>query len=186
MQRFTALFLGTLFTLNLYAETTTCDSINADISAMQTTVTKQQELVSKLSDDIGIMADRIGDMADKIVATEHLLSETLLALTGNSSLISSVALLSPADSSTASKTTPPTISLSNAATTYLLHASPSATFERAKSLVIYVDSDNALNNAWAQVADLATTNGGVVFIAVQSINGSVISTLSNSAKLTLQ
>lgn len=186
MKKITTLFFSALITLNLYAETTTCNSLDADISAMQTSVTQQQELVSKLSDDIGIMADRIGDMADKIVATEHLLSETLLALTGNASLISSVALLSPADSTTASKTTPPAISLSNAATTYLLHASTSATFERAKSLVIYVDSDTALTNAWAQVADLATTNSGVVFIAVQSINGSVISTLSNSAKLTLQ
>ena len=181
-------FLSLLLVANIYAETSTCtcESLNADVTKLQTTVTEQQALVSKLSDDIGTMADRIGDMADKIVATEKLLSDTLLTLTGNATLVNSVALLSPADSTTASKTTAPTISLSNSATQYLLHASTSATFERSKSVVIYVDSDDALTKAWAQVADLAATDGGVVFIAVESINDNVISALSNSAKLTLQ
>lgn len=128
--------ISLLVVVNVYAETT-CESLNTDISALQTTVTQQQTLVSKLSDDIGTMADRINVVADKIVATEKLLSETLLAITG-------------------------------------------------KSIVIYVDSNNALTNAWAQVADLAGTNSNAVYIAVQSIDGSVISGLSNSAKLTLQ
>ena len=189
MIKLTSVFvISVLFVVNIYAEATTCtcESLNADILALQTTITQQQDLVSGLSDDIGVMADRIGDMADKIVATEHLLSETLLALTGNATLTNSVALLSPADSTSASKTTAPNISLSDSAAKYLLHASTSATFERTKSIVIYVDSNDALTNAWVQVANLATTNSDVVFIAVQSINENVISVLSNSAKLTLQ
>ena len=181
-----AYIISLLIVVNIYAETTTCDSLNADIAVLQTTVTQQQDLVSKLSDDIGAMADRINVMADKIVTTEKLLSDTLLAITGNSTLTNSVALTSPADSATVSKATAPDMTLSNSATTYLLHASTSATFDRAKSIVIYVDSNNALTNAWTQVADLAGTNSNVVYIAVQSIDGSVISGLSNSAKLTLQ
>ncbi len=182
----TAYVVSLLVVVNIYADTCTCESLNADITALQTTVTQQQDLVSKLSDDIGVMADRIGVMADRIVVTEKLLSETLLALTGNSTLTNTVALTSPADSTDGSKTTAPDMTLSNSATTYLLHASTTSTFDRAKSIVIYIDSDDALTNAWSQVADLAGTNSDVIYIAVQSIDGSVISGLSNSAKLTLK
>lgn len=186
MKALGSFFISILFVTSLFAKTTTCDSLSADITSLQTTVTQQQKLVSKLSDDIGVMADRIGTMADRIVATENLLSQTLLALTGNKTLQNSVALLAPLDSSVASKTTPPSISLSNAATKYLLHVSKTATFERASSLVLYIDSDATLAKSWAQVSAFAATNSDVVFIAVQSIDNNVISTLSNGVKLTLQ
>lgn len=78
------------------------------------------------------------------------------------------------------------MTLSNAATTYLLHVSKTATFERANSIVLYIDSSDTLANSWSQVATFAATNSDVVFIAVQSINENVISTLSNGVKLTLQ
>jgi len=186
MKKFGTLFLSTLFTLNLYAQTTTCDTLNASVANLETSVTNQQALVSKLSDDIGVMADRIGTMADRIVTTEKLLSDTLLTLTGNASLVKSVILTAPLDSSTVSKVTAPTMTLSDSASQYLLYASTDTSFERAKSLVIYVDSSDALTKAWAQVAELAATNNDVIFIAVKSINNNVISTLSNSVKLTLQ
>lgn len=80
-----------LLITTLNAETTTCDTLNASIDNLGQSVTNQQELVSKLSDDIGIMADRIGTMADRIVATEKLLADTLLALTGNDTLGSQIA-----------------------------------------------------------------------------------------------
>ena len=87
----------------------TCDAVatvNTSIEGLNTTVTNQQALVSKLSDDIGLMADRIGTMADKIVATEILLSDTLIVLTGNADLGSSSSsstgvLTKPLDGSTA-------------------------------------------------------------------------------------
>jgi uncharacterized coiled-coil protein SlyX len=96
-----ALFLVT----SLNAETTTCDTLNTSINTLGTSVTNQQALVSKLSDDISAMAERIGTMADKIVVTEKILSDTLLALTGNttlSSLATTAILTSPLDSSTIS------------------------------------------------------------------------------------
>lgn len=179
-------FISLFFVASLNAETTTCDTLNTDIATLETTVTGQQELVSELSGDIGVMADRIGDMADKIVATEELLSTTLIALTGNTAVINGVVLLAPFDSSLASKSTPPTITLSNAATKYLLHISKTATFERTSSIVLYIDSSDTLTNSWSQVATFAATNSDVVFIAVQSINENVISALSNGVKLTLQ
>ncbi len=187
MKKIAATFLiFTLFGMNLSADTTTCDALNTNVTTLESSVTNQQALVSKLSDDIGAMADRIGDMADKIVVTEELLSKTLLTLTGNDSLVSSVALISPLDSSNADKTTPPQITLSDAANTYLLYVSTDATFDRTKSLVIYIDSSNTLSKVWSQVAELAATNNDVVFLAVKSINNSVISSLSNGVKLTLQ
>jgi len=186
MKKLSILFLGTLFTLNLYAGTTTCDTLNASVADLETSVTNQQKLVSKLSDDIGTMADRIGTMADRIVVTEKLLANTLLTLTGNSSLENSVVLTSPLDSTTASKSTAPNITLSNSASQYLLYASTDANFQRAKSLVIYIDSSDRLTKAWAQVANLAANNNDIIYIAVKSINDNVVSTLSNSVKLTVQ
>jgi len=177
----------------LHAETTTCDALNSSIDSLETSVTNQQALVSKLSDDIGTMADRIntmadkiGVMADRIVKTETLLSQTLLAVTGNSSSANTVVLLNPLDSTTASKTTPPTITLSPTTTSYLLYASTSATFEAAKTITLYVDSQNTLTNSWNRVTTLAATNGDVIYIAVKGINNSVVSALSNGVKLTLQ
>ena len=188
MKKLGTLFISTIFAFNLYADSTTCtcDALNTSITNLQTSVTNQQKLVSKLADDIGVMADRIGTMADRIVATEKLLSNTLLTLTGNKSLTNSVALTKPIDSSTALKATAPDISLSNSASTYLLYASTKNTFNRADSLVIYINSSNTLSAAWEQVANLATTNNDVIYIAVKSINSNVISALSNSVKLTLQ
>jgi len=187
MKKYPLLIITTIFLGNVYAGTTSCDTINTSVNNLETSVTNQQKLVSKLSDDIGTMADRIGTMADKIVKTEDLLSQTLLTITGNKTLTNTVALTKPLDSTTAQKNTPPTIELSDNATTYLLYASTDAKFDRAKSLIIYVDTSNdTLKNSWSQVADLAGTNNDVIYIAVKSINNNVISALSNETKLTLQ
>jgi uncharacterized coiled-coil protein SlyX len=180
----TALLLVT----SLNAASTTCDTLDTSIENLGTTVTDQQALVSKLSDDIGVMADRIGTMADRIVATEKLLSETLLALTGSTSntLSNTAVMTAPLDSSTASKTTAPTITILSAPTAYLLYASTSPKFEQSKSIVLYIDSDATLSTSWTRVSELAATNGDVIYIAVKSINNNLISALSNGVKLTLQ
>ena len=193
MKKFTTIFLSAIVALNLYADSTSCDTLNKSIDNLETSVTNQQQLVSKLSDDIGVMADRIntmadkiGTMADRIVTTEKLLSDTLLTLTGNKSLTSSVILKKPLDSTTASKATAPDIELSDSASTYLLYASKDTKFQRDNSIIIYIDSSSTLSNAWQQVANLASSNSDVVYIAVKSINNDVVSALSNSVKLTLQ
>lgn len=171
---------------NANAEETNCDTVNKNVDSLSTSVTNQQELVSKLSDDIGVMADRINTMADKIVVTEKLLSDTLLTLTGNKFLIDTVVLTQPLDSSSVSKTTPPTITLSDSSATYLLYASSTATFDDGKTIAIYINSSDTLNNSWSQISNFAATNGNEAYIAVKSIKDNVISRLSNGAKLTFE
>ncbi len=184
-----------LLLTNIYAETTTCDAVdtvNTSITSLTTAVEGQQVLVSKLSDDIGVMADRIGTMADKIVATETLLANTLIVLTGNadlgtsSSSTNSVVLTSPLDGSSVSKTTPPTIELSSSATTYLLYASNEPTFSDATTISLYIVSAASLSTSWNQVVNFSGTNTDV-YIAVKSIDANnQISSLSNGVKLTWQ
>ena len=174
------------FITNVNAETVTCDSLDAGISNLGTTVTDQQALVSKLSDDIGLMSNQIEAMADKIVLTETLLSQTLLTITGNATLSNAVMLLSPLDSTTASKTEAPSLTLSDSATQYLLYASKSPTFSDAQSIKIYIDSTDTLSRSWSQIVEFGATNGDVIYIAVKSINNNQISSLSNGVKLTLQ
>ena len=181
-----SLFIPLFFITNINAETVTCDSLDASITNLGTIVTDQQALVSKLSDDIGVMADRIGDMADKIVLTETLLSQTLLTITGNTTLTNAVILLSPLDSTTASKTIASTLTLSDSASQYILYASKSPTFSETNSIKIYIDSTDTLSRSWTQVSDFAATNSDVIYIAIKSINNNIISTLSNGVKLTLQ
>ncbi|WP_297440506.1 hypothetical protein [Sulfurimonas sp.] len=159
-----------LLAASLTAQTTTCETLDASIENLGTTVTNQQTLVSKLSDDIGVMSERILTMANKIVATEKLLSDTLLALTGNaalSSLANSVILTTPTDSSIASKTTAPTITITTAPSEYLLYVSTTPLFEAGKTITLYIDSTATLNSAWLRVADFAASNSDVIYIAVK-------------------
>lgn len=180
---------------NLNAETTTCDAVatvNTSIESLNTSVESQQALVSKLSDDIGLMADRIVVMADKIVATETLLADTLIVLTGNADLGTSsssttgVVLLQPLDGATASKTTAPTMELSTASSKYLLYVSTEPTFSTTTSISLYIESTTTLSNSWTQVVNFADT-ATTIYIAVKNIDAdNKISSLSNGVKLTLQ
>jgi len=189
-----ALFVTTLFAGQLFAETTcsAVDTVNTSIEELSKSVENQQQLVSKLSDDIGIMADRIGVMADRIVYTEELLADTLVVLTGNADLGSgsdagsTVALLKPLDGSTASKTTPPTIELSNGSTKYLLYASLDPTFSDGNTISLYIESASGLNTSWQQVVSFAGSSS-YIYIAVKSVDeNNKISSLSNGVKLTLE
>jgi len=179
---------------SLNAETT-CEAVstvNTSIESLSDTVNNQQALVSKLSDDIGTMSDRIGDMADKIVKTETLLSDTLIVLTGNASLGSSstttgVILTQPLDNSSASKTTPPSITISTDSSKYLLYASTTPTFDDGKTISLYIESDTSLKTSWTEIVDFASNNSDTIYVAVKSIDANnKISSLSNGVKLNLQ
>lgn len=180
---------------SLNAETTSCEAVttvNTSIESLTTTVENQQALVSKLSDDIGLMADRIGTMADKIVATEVLLADTLIVLTGNadlgtsSSSTNSVILSSPLDGASVSKTVAPSIEISTTATKYLLYASTEPTFGDTTTISLYIVSSSSLSTSWEQVANFSGTNTNI-YIAVKSIDANnQISSLSNGVKLTWQ
>ncbi len=181
---------------SLHAETTTCQAVstvNTSITDLSKSVADQQALVSKLSDDIGTMADRILVMADKIVATEKLLSDTLIVLTGNTDLGSSsssttgVVLTKPLDGATVSKTTAPTIELSTSSAKYLLYASTEPTFGAGTTISLYIESSSSLDTSWKQVVSFAAANSNTIYMAVKSIDANnKISSLSNGVKLTLQ
>ena len=194
MKKLMSATLASLFLVSALNAETTCEAVstvNTSIESLNNTIENQQELVSKLSDDIGTMADRIGDMADKIVATEKLLADTLIVLTGNADLGSSsstsgVALTKPLDGSTASKNTAPTIELSTTTSKYLLYASTEPTFGDTTTISLYIESSNGLTTSWQQVANFAG-NSSTIYIAVKSIDANnKISSLSNGVKLTLQ
>ena len=180
---------------SLHAETTTCQAVstvNTSITDLSKSVADQQALVSKLSDDIGTMADRILVMADKIVATEKLLSDTLIVLTGNTDLGSSsssttgVVLTKPLDGATVSKTTAPTIELSTSSTKYLIYASTEPTFDDGTTISLYIESSAGLDTSWKQVVNFAGSNN-TIYLSVKSIDSNnKISSLSNGVKLTLQ
>ena len=189
-----AFFLLTCVSGTLFSDTTcsAVGTVNTSIEELSKSVENQQQLVSKLSDDIGVMADRIGVMADRIVYTEELLADTLIVLTGNSNLGSgsdsgsAVILLKPLDGSIVSKTTPPTIELSNGATKYLLYVSLEPTFRDGDTISLYIESSTGLNTSWQQVVSFASSNS-YIYIAVKSIDeNNKISSLSNGVKLTLQ
>jgi len=179
----------------LHAETTTCQAVstvNTSIDNLSKSVADQQALVAQLSKDIGTMADRIGTMADKIVATEKLLADTLVVLTGNTDLGSSssstsgVALTEPLDGATVSKSTAPSIKLSTSSGKYLLYASSEPTFGAGTTISLYIESTTGLDTSWKQVVNFAGSNN-TIYISVKSIDANnKISSLSNGVKLTLQ
>ncbi|MDF1879958.1 hypothetical protein JHD50_01360 [Sulfurimonas sp. MAG313] len=197
MKSYLAAVLLTLGLLSspLSAEPATTASVTLlqdSIDTLGTSVTNQQNLVSKLSDDIGLMADRIGVMADRIVATETLLADTLVILTNNPDLnggsSNSVALTSPVDAASVSKTLAPTITLVPSSDIYILFASTSPTFTAGTTVSLYVDSTTTLSSKWTQVSDYYTAQGSPAnfYIGVKKVTGSVISTISNGVKITFQ
>ncbi|MDF1877407.1 hypothetical protein JHD47_06210 [Sulfurimonas sp. SAG-AH-194-L11] len=190
MKKLIVSFVSVMVLFSTVYAATTCDevaTVNTSIESLNTTVTNQQALVSKLSDDIGIMSDRILVMADKIVATEQLLADTLLAITGTTTSASTGVVLSkPLDGSTQSKTVAPTMELSTASTTYLLYASTEPTFSAGNTISLYIESTESLSTSWTQVVNFAGTST-TIYIAVKSVDSNgKISSLSNGVKITLQ
>lgn len=179
-----------LLTLSAQAETVTYTDfvdMQNDIESLNSTVTDQQALVSKLSDDIGLMADRILEMADRIVETEKLLADTLVILTTNpdfagTSSSNGVFLTSPMDGDTI--TSVPAMAFSPSSTVYLIYASTVPTFSSGNTISLYVDSTTALSSKWSQIVDFAGTSE--VYLAVKRIDGSVISSISNGVKVSIQ
>lgn len=151
-------------------------------------------LISKLSDDIGLMADRIGEMADRIgemadriVATEQLMAEFVLALqenkldAGAGSDNDAVILFTPYGTTLYGGELP-VIETSNNATEYLMFASPEVTIgDNAASALI--PNANDLVEQWPGLASLAVDNK--LYIAVKTIDGNNLSSLSNSVLLRL-
>jgi len=165
------------------------EAMQGDLATLSTTVNDQQALVAKLSDDIGTMAERIGVMADRIVDTETQLGQALILLVNNpdfagTSSSNGVALVSPVDDTVLSKLIPPELSMTPASSSYLIYVSTTPTFAQTETISLYVDSSTALASKWSQVVDFA--GASTVYIGVKRIEGSVISSISNGVKVTIQ
>ena len=187
----TALVLASTFTINTAFAAETCSSVallETSVTELSDTINTSQTTTLQLSTDIGTMADRIGTMADRIVATENLLAETLVTLTGSSnSSTPTVLLTAPLDNASVAAATAPTITLSPASNRYLLLASNSALFPDNDTVSLLIDtSNNSLTTAWSLITGSVAQNS-TIFIAVRSLDASdQQSDRSNSIQLNIQ
>lgn len=145
-------------------------------------------LMSKLSDDIGTMADRIldmgeqiGVMADRIVETEELMADltvNVAALQANGSDNSSVGtvLISQTTETVLYEDEAPQFSTNSNTTEMLVYVSSSMTMDSNTISILVKDAD-ALQANWANLKTLAKDNK--IYIAVKTIDGNTISSLSN-------
>jgi len=157
-------------------------SSNATASFFTAPSTNEQilQLISKLSDDIGLMADRIlvmadkiGEMSDRIVHTEELLAD----LNNNSSDSTTPTLLISADSNTVLYANQvPEFSMNIQAPQMLIYVSSSLTMQ-TNTISILVNNSSDLEQQWSELKTLASNNK--IYIAVKTIDGNTISSLSN-------
>lgn len=172
------------------------ETANNGIDTAEETSIEMLSLMSKLSDDIGIMADRIltmadkigemadriGEMADRIVATEQMMADLVESLQSNAlgingeEVVESVVLDAALNGST------PQINLSNGASEYLLYASD--TLQMGTDTVsVLIRSNTDLDKFWPMMMEMTTDNQ--LFIAVKSVDGNTISSLSNVVLIAL-
>jgi len=152
------------------------------------------ELFEALADDIGEMADRIldmadkiGEMADRIVATEQLMADMMVELSairnaqGSGSATCTAATDTVFISQDDYQTTlyngeAPRFQISDGSSQYLLYVSSSAIMNTDTTAVL-VKSSYDLDTRWKDLQALA--NNYKIYVAVKSINGNEISSLSN-------
>lgn len=168
-------------------------SSNATASFMSTTTTSQVlELISKLSDDIGVMADKIGVMADRIdamadkigvmadriVHTEQMMSDLTynMASLSNSSSAAKTLIITQENGSVLYDNQVPSFTTSIEAPQMLIYVSSSLTID-SNTITILVNNQSDLEAQWDKLKTLAKNNK--IYIAVKTIDGNTISSLSN-------
>jgi len=139
------------------------------------------QLISKLSDDIGLMADRIlvmadkiGEMSDRIVHTEELLAE-LNKNNTNANTVPTVVISSNSQSVLYANQTP-NFTLNTEAPQMLIYISSSLTMQ-SDTISVLVNNPSDLEQQWSELKTLAHNNK--IYIAVKTIDGNTISSLSN-------
>ena len=156
-------------------------SSNASASFFTAPSTNEQilQLISKLSDDIGLMADRIlvmadkiGEMSDRIVHTEELLAD----LSTNNTTSAQTVLISADNNTVLYANQVPEFTLNNEASQMLIYVSSSLTMQ-SDTITILVNNPSDLAQQWSELKTLADNNK--IYIAVKTIDGNVISSLSN-------
>ena len=156
--------------------------------------TNMLQFMSKLSDDIGIMADRIltmadkiGEMADRIVATEELMSETMLqmqyAMANPDETSDTTALLTTSYDAIVSVSDVPEITIAGNPEQYLIYVSPTVSVDNESASAL-ITSEDDLYTAWPALSDLAENNE--LYIAVKTVSGTSVSPRSNVIRIFLQ
>ena len=150
-------------------------------------------LFEALADDIGemadrilVMADKIGEMADRIVETNQIMATMATDIaairntqsTGSSCTAATDTVFIAQDSyqTTLYNGEAPRFELSDGSSQYLLYVSSSAIMN-TDTTAILVKSSYDLSVRWRDLQALA--NNYKIYVAVKSINGNTISSLSN-------
>jgi len=161
--------LSLLFTSNVSASFFTVPSTNEQIL----------QLISKLSDDIGlmanrilVMADKIGEMSDRIVHTEELLAD----LSTNNTTNAQTVLISADNNTVLYANQVPEFTLNHEASQMLVYVSSSLTMQ-SDTITILINNPSDLAQQWSELKTLADNNK--IYIAVKTIDGNTISSLSN-------
>lgn len=198
---FTSMVDGMTETTNNMIDGAT-ETTNNAIDTSGDVMAQMLELISKLADDIGVMADRIGEMADRIltmadkigemadriVETEKIMTDTMvqmqsqmneLATNNNTGAVTQVTLETEYGATVYGV---PQIVISDGASEYLLYVSGAMQMDD-KAVSVLIRSQADLEKLWPQLSPLATD--GQVYVAVKSINGGNISSLSNVVMLQL-
>ena len=153
-----------------------------------TITTEMLSLISKLSDDIGlmadrilvmadnigIMADRIGEMSDRIVHTEAMMAD--VATQQNATAAVSTVIITNSSQIPLSGNALPSFSVNEQAPQMLVYVSSSVIID-TNSVSVLVNDVADLGQNWDQLKTLANNNK--IYIAVKTINGNTISSLSN-------
>ena len=151
-------------------------------------------LFEALADDIGemadrilVMADKIGEMADRIVETEKIMAGMATDIASIKTNQGSTTSIAPASVDTVFITQDdyqttlyngeaPRFNLSDGSSQYLLYVSSSAIMN-TDTTAILIKSSYDLNTRWSNLQELAQNYK--IYVAVKSINGNTISSLSN-------
>ena len=160
-----------------------------DIGEMADRILVMADNIGIMADRILIMADKIGEMADRIVATEELLADLTLDLANVASDVGSIKtggttttggastlLISQNYQSHLYYNQTPNFSLSESSSEYIVYVSSTLTMD-SNTISVVVRNNAELANHWQQLQSLA--NNYKIYVAVKSINGNNISSLSN-------
>ena len=147
------------------------------------------ELFGALADDIGemadrilVMADKILVMADKIVATEQLMANLVVDVASIKATVEgdNVALptvvISSLNGSTLFAGAAPFIGMNVIVPEYLVYVSSSMTMN-SNTMSVLVHNQLELQALWSNLVTLSDNNK--IYVAIKTIDGNVISSLSN-------
>lgn len=166
--------------------TTLVDAMTSTVDSTSSVSIEMLDLFAALADDIGEMADRIlimSDkilvMADKIVATEQLMATMALDIADikNANTVATTPVIITAiGSTTLGYFDEPDFSISQTTSEYLVYVSSSLAMN-TNTMSVLVHNNAELAAMWKDLNNLAVLNK--IYIAVKTIEGNTISSLSN-------